>query len=292
MSPTIRTLLASVLIASVAPLGAAILDLEQPACAKNNGNGNGGGNGNGNGGGHGNGNGGINGHGHGNSGTHGSHAKTADVDGDADEGEDDTADDGLSSSKLGKLNGVLNASPNAIAHASTNSPIGTARAFGEALAGFLGAAEEAPVEEGDEATAEEEGEEDAVTIDQLGAMMANMTNKPVTPDQVKAVAAKLGIESEEETADEGDEATGDETTGDETTGDETADEGEEAPTLDQATAEAIANKANEIHGFATDDDTTDDDTTDDDTADDDTGDDTGDETADNTDDTPEETLTN
>ena len=41
MTPTIRTLLTSFLIAAVAPVGMAVLDLETPAFAKNNG-GNGG----------------------------------------------------------------------------------------------------------------------------------------------------------------------------------------------------------------------------------------------------------
>ena len=44
MTPTIRTLLTSLMIAAVAPIGLAALDLEQSAFAKN---GNGGGNGNG-----------------------------------------------------------------------------------------------------------------------------------------------------------------------------------------------------------------------------------------------------
>jgi hypothetical protein len=144
----------------------------------------------------------------------------------------------LAPSALGKLNGVLHASPNAIAHANINSPIGTAKAFGEALAGLLG---------GEDTTNEEEAtEEDSepVTVDQLGEMMANMTNKPVTAAQVEAVAAKVGIETEEDA----DEATGDETATDDTAADEPSDE-DQAPKLDEATAEAIANKANEIHGF-------------------------------------------
>ena len=70
MNPTIRNLLASLLIAAVAPMGLAALDLEQSAYAKNGGGkggGNGGGGGNnggGKGGGNGDGNGGGNGHGH------------------------------------------------------------------------------------------------------------------------------------------------------------------------------------------------------------------------------------
>ena len=257
MNPTIRTLVTSFMIAAVAPIALAALDLEQAAFAKN-------GNGGGNGGGHGGGNGG--GKDHGKSGeAHGksSEAKAAKAEAkavDADEGEES---EGLAPNELGKLNGVLHASPNAIAHASANSPIGTAREFGEALAGFLDSAEE-PTEgeapaEGEEATTEEDT---APTIDDLGEMMARMTNKPVTADQVQAVADKLGIETT-------DEAPADEdTTGDEAAEDATDDPaaGDEPPALDQETAQEIADKANEIHGFDTGEDTGDD-TTDGDTAD-------------------------
>jgi hypothetical protein len=312
MGPSVRTLLTSFLIAVVAPVGMAILDLDPPAFAKNGG---------GNGGGHGGGNGG--GHGNSNSGNHGNangHAKTSDSDTAAD-GDSDTAsvadtkshkskagltgEDSLSPSALGKLNGVLHASPTAIAHASINSPIGTARAFGEALAGFLGAAttDDTTDETTDDTTGDETTtDETQPGIDQLGAMMANMTNKPVTAEQVEAVAAKLGIETapdeatDDSTTDDaatgddttgddtiGDETTSDETTGDDTTGDEAAGDEPadqpEAPKLDQATAEAIAEKANEIHGFTDGTDTTDD--TDGDTADagDDADSDSTDETA-------------
>src|SRR5262245_53975576 len=125
MTPTIRTLLTSFLIAAVAPIGMAVLDLETPAFAKN-GNGNGGGNG----GGHGSGN----GHGadHGNSANHGNggqgntkNADTADTDSDSADADDDTTDDdGMAPNELGKLNGILHANPNAIAHASAKSPKG------------------------------------------------------------------------------------------------------------------------------------------------------------------------
>ena len=63
---------------------------------------------------------------------------------------------------------------------------------------------------------------------------------------------------------------------DETTDDPTA--GDEPPALDQATAQEIADKANEIHGFDTADDEGDDTTDGDDTAD---AGDTGDETVTN-----------
>ena len=266
MSPTIRTLLTSFMIAAVAPIALAALDLEQAAFA-GNGNGNGGGgNGGGNGGGHGGGNKGGGGNGHGKSSEAKAEAKAAKAEAKAaDESEEG---EGLAPNELGKLNGVLHASPNAIAHANANSPIGTAREFGEALAGFLDSAEE-PTEgeapaEGEEATTEEDT---APTIDELGEMMARMTNKPVTADQVQAVADKLGIETTDEAP--ADEAEGDEAA-EGTTEDPTA--GDEPPALDQETAQQIADKANEIHGF-------------------DTGEDTGDDTAD-AGDTGDETVTN
>lgn len=269
MSPTIRTLLASFLIAAVAPMGLAALDLEQSAYAKNGG-GNGGGNGGSNGGGKGGGN--AGGHGdHGNKGANASakgQAKAAKADTEDGEGE------GLSPNELGKLNGVMHASPNAIAHANENSPIGTARAFGEALAGFLGLSDEDTTEgEGDEVA----DETDQVTTDDLADMMANMTNKPVTADQVQAVAEKVGVETTDEAPT--DETTGDETTDDQISEDPTEGEGEGTPALDQATAQEIADKTNDIHGFDT--DTEGDSTEGDDTAD-----------AGDTGDTGEETVTN
>jgi hypothetical protein len=93
-------------------------------------------------------------------------------------------------------------------------------------------------------------------------MVARMTNKPVTADQVQAVADKLGIETTDEAP--ADEAEGEETA-DGTTEDPAA--GDEPPALDQATAQEIADKANEIHGFDTGDDTGDDATDDGETAD-------------------------
>ena len=181
MSPTIRNLLTSLLIAAVAPMAMAALDLEQAAYA---GNGNGGGKGGGNGGGNGGGKGG----GHGNKGdTAKAEAKAAKT-----KTDEESDGEGLKPNELGKLNGVLHASPNAIAHANENSPIGTARAFGEALAGFLGLGDEETTDEG---TTEGEGDavadDETTDIDQLGEMMAKMTNKPVTADQVQAVADKL-----------------------------------------------------------------------------------------------------
>ncbi|HET6159489.1 MAG TPA: hypothetical protein VFE34_14180 [Dongiaceae bacterium] len=149
----------------------------------------------------------------------------------------------MAPNELGKLNGVLHASSNAIAHANANSPIGTAREFGEALAGFLGdqTTEETTTEDTTEPAPE------PVTVQQLGAMMANMTNKPVTAEQVQAVADKLGIESEES----------EDATAEDQAAEEPSDT-DEAPKLDEATAQAIADEANRIHGSTEGDDTADD----------------------------------
>src|SRR5262249_36242842 len=111
---------------------------------------------------------------------------------------------------------------NAIAHASANSPKGIAREFGDALANFLDSKNTTPQSPTEET--------DQVTTDQLGEMMARMTNKPVTADQVQAVADKLGIATTDEAP----------------TADAQAPEGA-APALDQETAQEIADKANEIH---------------------------------------------
>jgi hypothetical protein len=272
MNPTIRTLVTSLMIAAVAPIGLAALDLEQAAFAKN-------GNGGGNGGGHG-GNGGGNGksgEAHGKSSEAKAEAKAAKAEAKAaDESEEG---EGMRPNELGKLNGILNANPNAIAHASANSPKGIAREFGEALAGLLDSAE-APAGGEAPAEGEETVDDETPTIDELGEMMARMTNKPVTADQVQAVAEKVGIATTDEaptdegTADEG--TTDEDQAAEDTTDDPTV--GDEPPALDQATAQEIADKANEIHGFDTGDDTTD-------------GDDTAD-AGDDTDDTGDETVTN
>lgn len=233
MSPTFRYLMSSVLIAAAMPIGLAVLDLEQPAFAKNgNGGGNGGGHGGG-GNGHGGGNDGGGGHGNANG-----HAKQAAADDGVSGGtahkpakaelqadlEDDDApeDDGsLAPSALGKLNGVLHASPQAIANASINSPIGKARAFGAALADFVGAADEDGEEDGDEVDGDE-ADADPISVEDLGALMAGMTNKPVTAAQVEAVADRLAADDPENEA---------------------------LQDIDPDLAQDIADEANEIHGF-------------------------------------------
>ncbi|HNB27450.1 MAG TPA: hypothetical protein PLR41_10855, partial [Alphaproteobacteria bacterium] len=138
-----RPFILATLIGSLAPLPLAMLELEQAAYAKGNGGGNGGAHGGGNGGGHGNGG----SHGNGNAGggngagaqASNADATTAPTDVKAHKPtKTELADDpSLSPDALGKLNGVLHASPQAIANASPNSPLGMARELAEALGGFL-----------------------------------------------------------------------------------------------------------------------------------------------------------
>ena len=265
MRPTIRVLLTSFLIAAVAPMGLAVL-LDQPAYAKNGGGKGGGGGGKGGdngggkggGGGHGGGKGGQSNNGSKSGGNPNAKGQSKTAKADTVKTKDTLEGLGMAPNELGKLNGVLNASPNALMNASPSSPKGIARQFGATLAGML--SDETPTPE-----------EQQAAMDQLGAMMADMTNKPVTGDQVQAVAGRFDIETTDETADT--------TT---TEGEQTTTEGEQTTAaLDQETADAIAAKANEIHGFATGDETAGDETAGDETAGDETaGDETaGDETA-------------
>lgn len=199
MTSKLRYVIASLLIAAVAPMGMAALDLEQSAYAKN-------GNGGGNGGGKGGGNGGGKGGGKGNAGSHGGGqaktekiAKAVEVDEDETTGEIALEDDpSLAPSALGKLNGVLHASPTAIANASANSPIGMAREFGEALAGLLDA--ETPEEDPEGEPEGEETAEDEDPVGELAELMAGMTNKPVTAAQVEAVIDRLAEDDPENAA--------------------------------------------------------------------------------------------
>jgi len=160
-------------------IGAAIgavsaLPLADVAYAKNGGgNGGGGGKGGGNGGGKGGGNGGgkssdrgggnSNGNGNGKS---KSGAEDSDVS-KSKSGKTESGDDSLSPSALGKLNGVLHASPQALANASPNSPIGM---VGQVLRDALTS---------------------GATPEQLGGILAGATNKKVTGAQVQAVIDRL-----------------------------------------------------------------------------------------------------
>ncbi len=219
---SLRPFILATLIGSLAPLPLAMLDLEQAAHAKNNGGGNGGGNGGAHGGGNGGGHGNGGSHGNGNSGGgNGAQASNAD----ATTGTTDVkahkptktelADDpSLSPDALGKLNGVLHASPQAIANASPNSPLGMARELAEALGGFLDP----------EAAPGEDPEAEPITVADLGALMAGMTNKPVTAAQVEAVVDRLAEDDPENPA---------------------------LQDLDPGLAQEIADEANKVKGYDT-----------------------------------------
>ncbi len=217
---SLRPFILATLIGSLAPLPLAMLELEQAAYAKGNGGGNGGAHGGGNGGGHGNGG----SHGNGNAGggngagaqASNADATTAPTDVKAHKPtKTELADDpSLSPDALGKLNGVLHASPQAIANASPNSPLGMARELAEALGGFLDP----------EAAPGEDPEADPITVADLGALMAGMTNKPVTAAQVEAVVDRLAEDDPENPA---------------------------LHDLDPALAQEIADEANKIKGYDT-----------------------------------------
>lgn len=164
-----------------------------------NAGGNGGGHGGGNGGGHG-GNGGGHGGGHGggnsggNGGNGGGHSANhtsggtghgaiqGDVENKKAKAVADAEDQSLSPSGLGKLNGVMHASPQALAHASTNSPIGRiGQTFRDALREFSAA----------KATASANPNAPAPTTQDLGGILAGATNKTVTGAQVQAIADRL-----------------------------------------------------------------------------------------------------
>jgi hypothetical protein len=177
-----------------------------------NGNGNGGGKGGGNGGGHshdgghGGGSGGGNGSGKGpgekgqdrsNDGA-GQSAKAGVSDADdssVDDSTDDdaaTTDDGsMSPHNLGKLNGFFHASSNGLANASPNSAIGRiSHTFKEALSDFAEASE-TPSDPNDPNATSPSGP----SVDDLGAILAGATNKPVTSTQVKAIIDRLAEEN-------------------------------------------------------------------------------------------------
>jgi hypothetical protein len=182
---------------------------DQPAFAKNGGNGggNGGGKGGGRGGGHGNGKGGGQGHandggsrgtGHNSPGQHGAASSVASANSDDRPGKalghvkkdaalaDATAGnvevDTPHPSSLGRLNGFMNASPEALANAAPNSAIGVvAQDYREALATYADSIAAAP--------------EGAVVVDPAldaaAKALALAANKALTPDIVAAVNAHL-----------------------------------------------------------------------------------------------------
>jgi len=88
-------------------------------------------------------------------------------------------DDPMHPSNLGRLNGFLHASPQALLNASANSAIGIlSKTYAEALAGYLAA--------GDTTTTTT-----TVTEDDLAAILAKAANKQLTGEQIIAINEKL-----------------------------------------------------------------------------------------------------
>ncbi len=88
--------------------------------------------------------------------------------------------DPMHPSNLGRLNGFLHASPQALLNASANSAIGIlSKTYAEALAGYLAA--------GDTTTTTTT----TVTEDDLAAILAKAANKQLTGEQIIAINEKL-----------------------------------------------------------------------------------------------------
>jgi hypothetical protein len=120
---------------------------------------------------------------------------SAATDADTDVSDDDSS---LSPQGLGKLNGFLHASPNALANASPNSSIGRiAHGFGDALSDYAKAQQEQEQQpsdgtgSGDSTTATGTTTPTGPTAEDLGAILAGATNKPVTAAQVQAIVDRL-----------------------------------------------------------------------------------------------------
>jgi hypothetical protein len=88
-----------------------------------------------------------------------------------------TKDNPLHPNNLGRLNGFMHASPQALANASPNSAVGVlSKTYKDALAGYLGLGEDEDV---------------VVTEDDLAAILARAANKPLSPEQIDAINEKL-----------------------------------------------------------------------------------------------------
>lgn len=143
-----------------------------------------------------------NGKGHGPGGNAKGHGKGLDIGDDVQEAKATPAkkdklteeeEDGLRANELGRLNGFMHASPQALANASPKSAIGKiSKEYRDALLGFTGTGEEVP---------DEEAADDAVTEDDLAGILAEAANKPLTGEQVIAIHEKL-IANNPELADE------------------------------------------------------------------------------------------
>ncbi len=92
-------------------------------------------------------------------------------------------DDPMHPSNLGRLNGFLNASPQALKNTSANSAIGVlSKTYRDALLGYTTSSEES---------------EETVSTEDLAAILAKAANKPLTGEQVLAIHEKLIAENPE-----------------------------------------------------------------------------------------------
>ena len=125
---------------------------------------------------------------------------SVDADTSTDTSDDDTS---LTAHGLGKLNGFFHASPQALANASPNSSIGRiSDTFREALSAFAAAEATDQSTTGDQTTTtgDTTAAPPAPTAEDLGAILAGATNKPVTAAQVQAIAGRLAALHPEDTA--------------------------------------------------------------------------------------------
>lgn len=195
-----------------------------------NGGGNGGGKGGGNGGG--NGNGGANGGGHADGNSAG-HAADHANGGNSNANKSTTPDDSPTPSQLGKLNGFLHASPQALDSASPNSAPGTiSQTFRDLLRDYAAQQETETSAEGTPA------DPNAVSMDDLAGVLAEATNKKMSPATVNEVMDRL-------TEVYGDDYSSLDDVADDTTED-TADDDPEQKSF----AQELSDRVNEINGYA------------------------------------------
>jgi hypothetical protein len=142
-------------------------------------------------------------------------------------------DDPMHPSNLGRLNGFLHASPQALKNASPNSAIGTlSKTYRDALLGYATTTEET------------EETEETISTDDLAAILAKAANKPLTGEQVLAIHEKLIAENPElaevATPDEGSTETP-----------ESDEENETVDLMDPDFADQLADEANAVQATET-----------------------------------------
>jgi hypothetical protein len=139
-------------------------------------------------------------------------------------------DDPMHPSNLGRLNGFLHASPQALMNASANSAIGIlSKTYRDALLGYATSTEET------------EETEETISTDDLAAILAKAANKPLTGEQVLAIHEKLIAENPEL-------ATPDDAT---TETPESDEESETVDLMDPDLADQLAEEANAIQATET-----------------------------------------